>query len=57
MDTTAAVKLAEHVLAMADDDYLLGHPEWYDIVADAERVVGMTRAEWLSQSLSEATAQ
>lgn len=31
--------LAEHVLAMADDDYLRGHPEWEAIVAEARAVL------------------
>lgn len=32
----AAEKLIMHVLAMADDAYLTGHPEWQEIVKDAE---------------------
>lgn len=28
-------KLAQHVLAMQDDAYLMGHPEWAEIVKDA----------------------
>jgi len=47
---TLGVMLAEHILAMADDTYLTGHPEWYEIVADAERVVGMSRAEWIANN-------
>lgn len=31
----AAEKLILHVLAMADDAYLTGHPEWQEIVKDA----------------------
>ena len=27
--------LRDHVLAMADDGYLEGHPEWLEIVAEA----------------------
>lgn len=30
------VALAQHVLAMADDSYLTGHPEWIEIVAEAK---------------------
>jgi hypothetical protein len=29
--------LVSHVLAMADDAYLVGHPEWLEIVADADQ--------------------
>lgn len=36
----AGVRLAEHVLAMADDAYLTGHPEWDEIVKDAKEVLG-----------------
>ncbi len=53
-DKTPAIILAEHILSMADDDYLLGHPEWYEIVADAEKVVGMSRDKWLALILEEA---
>jgi|GEM_PF-6255510 len=28
-------KLIEHILAMADDNYLDGHPEWIEIVKEA----------------------
>lgn len=35
--------LCEHVLAMADDGYLEGHPEWMEIVADARRANGAVR--------------
>jgi len=34
----SAKSLAAHVLAMADDAYLVGHPEWLEIVADADQV-------------------
>lgn len=30
--------LAEHVLAMADDAYLTGHPEWIEIVEEARAI-------------------
>lgn len=40
----SACKLAEHVLAMADDAYLMGHPEWAAIVDDARGQAG-TRGE------------
>ena len=29
-------KLRQHILAMADDAYLLGHPEWTEIVKEAK---------------------
>jgi hypothetical protein len=29
------LSLAEHILAMADDAYLIGHPEWLEIVKEA----------------------
>ena len=31
----AAVELARHVVAMADDAHLIGHPEWGAIVTEA----------------------
>jgi hypothetical protein len=30
-------QLSQHIIAMADDAYLSGHPEWQTIVADARR--------------------
>lgn len=30
--------LAEHIIAMADDSYLEGHPEWLEIVKEARAV-------------------
>ena len=35
-ERTAAIKLIEHILAMRDDAYLIGHPEWCEIVKDAK---------------------
>ena len=35
----AGLALAQHVLALAGDPYLEGHPEWECIVEDARRVV------------------
>ncbi|NIQ88632.1 MAG: hypothetical protein GWN93_05955 [Deltaproteobacteria bacterium] len=35
MTVRAIVKLIEHVLAMKDDAYLKGHPEWEEIVKGA----------------------
>ena len=32
---TQVVHLIEHILAMKDDSYLVGHPEWPEIVSDA----------------------
>lgn len=32
------VKLANHILAMADDAYLTGHPEWAEIVSEAKAI-------------------
>jgi len=29
-------ELLEHILAMADDPYLCGHPEWEEIVKESE---------------------
>ena len=29
-------ELADHILTMADDPYLCGHPEWREIVREAE---------------------
>lgn len=31
--------LAEHVIAVADDAYLTGHPEWAEIVVEAKRAI------------------
>ena len=31
--------LAQHVIAMADDAYLTGHPEWAEIVKDARNAL------------------
>ncbi|MDP9269306.1 MAG: hypothetical protein M3P27_13425 [Acidobacteriota bacterium] len=33
----AGHQLFQHILALADDAYFLGHPEWETIVADARR--------------------
>lgn len=38
-DPDPAKHLAKHILAMQDDDYLIGHPEWEEIVKDAELVL------------------
>lgn len=32
-------KLAEHIAAMADDAYLVGHPEWEAIVDEARALI------------------
>lgn len=37
--TDKALKLAQHIIAMADDSYLTGHPEWFHIVEDALAVI------------------
>ena len=34
----------EHVLAMHDDAYLCGHPEWHEIVTEARAAVSKARA-------------
>lgn len=46
MDEKLVKKLVDHILAMKDDSYLREHPEWYEIVADAEAVVGLVEAEF-----------
>lgn len=38
--SAALFSLAEHVLAMADDAYLIGHPEWVEIVEEARKAIG-----------------
>ncbi len=38
--SAALFSLAEHVLAMADDAYLVGHPEWIEIVEEARKAIG-----------------
>lgn len=30
--------LVNHILAMADDAYLIGHPEWMEIVKEAQKI-------------------
>ena len=48
-----AKALIEHVLAMENDAYLVGHPEWEFIVADAKAALqAMTPAEALSSEKS-----
>lgn len=32
---SAGYKLAEHISAMANDAYFLGHPEWEQLVGEA----------------------
>jgi len=41
--TDGLLKLARHIVAMADDTYLTGHPEWYAIVEEAK--ADIARAE------------
>lgn len=31
--------LCSHILAMADDSYLCGHPEWIEIVNEAKKAM------------------
>jgi len=31
-------ELIDHILAMKDDAYLVGHPEWNEIVKTAEKL-------------------
>lgn len=46
----ALVALAEHVLGMADDAYLVGHPEWTDaIVPEASAALSAHRQHEGSQ--------
>lgn len=33
------IKLAEHIYSMANDAYLVGHPEWSEIVQDAIKIL------------------
>ena len=35
----ALAKVAEHILAMADDAYLTGHPEWAVIAEEARQAL------------------
>lgn len=51
------LKLAKHVLAMQDDAYLTGHPEWEHIVIDAYRALGKPLTPsllqtWITEKLS-----
>lgn len=46
MDDKLVKKLVDHILAMKDDSYLREHPEWYELVADAEAVVGLVEAQF-----------
>jgi len=34
----ATKDLIDHIIAMADDDYLSGHPEWSEIIEEAKRL-------------------
>ena len=36
------INLAEHIINMADDAYLIGHPEWIEIVKEAEEALQKT---------------
>jgi len=38
-----AIRLLEHVVAMKDDVYLKGHPEFVAIVDEAEEVLEVVR--------------
>lgn len=33
-----AKRLIDHIAAMKDDDYLVGHPEWLELVKEAENL-------------------
>lgn len=37
--------LVGHILALKDDAYFLGHPEWLEIVNDAEKVAAKATGE------------
>jgi hypothetical protein len=36
-------ELAQHIMAMADDAYFVGHPEWQTIVDQAERLIAKAK--------------
>jgi hypothetical protein len=38
-------QLAQHIVAMADDAYLTGHPEWLEIVSEAQKLVSTSGTE------------
>jgi len=39
MKNLALTFLAKHILAMRNDAYLTGHPEWHDIIQEAEQAL------------------
>lgn len=39
------LKLAQHVIAMHDDAYLSGHPEWVEIVNEAKSAIAKAEVE------------
>jgi hypothetical protein len=36
------MKLAQHIMAMADDAHFVEHPEWGEIVKEAKEVLGIS---------------
>jgi len=34
-----SLELAAHIIAMANDAYLVGHPEWLEIVKEAQSLL------------------
>ena len=32
------INLIEHIITMGDDSYLMGHPEWNEIVKEAKEI-------------------
>ena len=37
--TEKLIDLANHILAMQNDEYFLGHPEWYSITSKAQNAL------------------
>lgn len=40
-----AIALCKHIIVMEDDTYLIGHPEWNEIVDEAKRVLNLLRGK------------
>lgn len=40
---TDLLKVAHHIMVMADDAYLLGHPEWIEMVNEARAAIAKTQ--------------
>lgn len=39
-------QLANHIIAMQDDSYLSGHPEWHEIVKEAKNAVASEKRNY-----------